>query len=461
VSDAHYPHIDWRRLLVVIFVEGFCSLGAEVIALRQIVPHLGSAIVVTAPTIGFFLLALALGYQAGARVADGFVEVVRRNFLLSAALAGIGLVTPAVAWLFDTVGEPVVAYLFFVLGVLCPLAFWLGQTVPVLTNVMRHERAGQKSGTALYWSTLGSFLGAVSLSLVVMQTLGLTAAVACVVVLLLAGALALSADRRTWLGVALAAAVGGAGLAIGWRTPVIETAYAHYAVKSVDLPGREDSRAFMVNRSPASILSRDADGHLHYARYIEHMRRILTVDLGFAGRDILVLGAGGFTLGHREPTNRYVYVDIDPQIRSIAEKSFLREKADGEFIVDDARRFAATTERRFAAVVVDVFSNRLSIPGHLVTREFWVAARRPLADDGVLLANLILDPALGSDYARNVLATVESVFGRCAVEVLQKHQALANVVVLCRKATPGGARIYVDERSGADIDAVRMEGGRP
>jgi spermidine synthase len=47
--------------------------------------------------------------------------------------------------------------------------------------------------------------------------------------------------------------------------------------------------------------------------------------------------------------------------------------------VDDARRFVAGTPRRFDAVVVDVFSSHTSIPGHLVTREFWRDARRALA----------------------------------------------------------------------------------
>jgi hypothetical protein len=51
----------------------------------------GSSIVVTAPTIGFFLLALALGYASGAKVSERFTAVVARNFLISALLAGIGL----------------------------------------------------------------------------------------------------------------------------------------------------------------------------------------------------------------------------------------------------------------------------------------------------------------------------------------------------------------------------------
>ena len=79
-------------LYAIVFIEGFCSLGAEVIALRRLVPHVGSSIVITAPTIGFFLLALALGYAAGARVSEGFTRVVARNFLVSALLAGLGLV---------------------------------------------------------------------------------------------------------------------------------------------------------------------------------------------------------------------------------------------------------------------------------------------------------------------------------------------------------------------------------
>jgi O-antigen/teichoic acid export membrane protein len=49
--------------------------------------------------------------------------------------------------------------------------------VPILTNLMKAERTGEASGMALYWSTLGSFLGSLSLSLLVMQWLGVSAAV--------------------------------------------------------------------------------------------------------------------------------------------------------------------------------------------------------------------------------------------------------------------------------------------
>src|SRR5690606_15312949 len=77
-------------LFALVFVEGFVSLGAEIVALRRLVPHVGSAITVTAPTIGFFLLALALGYHAGGRVASNYLARVRRNFLIAAGLIAVG-----------------------------------------------------------------------------------------------------------------------------------------------------------------------------------------------------------------------------------------------------------------------------------------------------------------------------------------------------------------------------------
>ncbi len=444
-----------RHLLyLIVFIEGFCSLGAEVIALRRLVPHVGSAIVVTAPTIGFFLLALALGYASGARVAERFTAVVARNFLISALLAGIGLARVTVDGLFAHVQPVGLAYLFFIGGVLCPLAWLLGQTVPVLTNLMKHARAGEASGYALYWSTLGSFLGSLSLSLGVMQWLGVSAAVLICAILLVLGSLRLA--ERNWRAWGAAALAGVAAAAINLlpASDVLDTAYADYAVTSVSLSEHTNPRAFFVNNSLASLM--DDSEPTHYARYVQHLRHILLEELAFTDKDVLVLGAGGFTLSHREPVNRYTFVDIDPKIRDIAEQRFLKAPIRGEFIVDDARRYVKSTDKHYAAVVVDVFSSHTSIPGHLVTREFWQDARRALAPDGVLLANLILDGKLETPYARNLLATIEGVFGRCAVEVLHKTKPISNVIVSCYASSQAGRLTpYSDEKNGADVDLAR------
>ena len=440
-------------LFTIVFIEGFCSLGAEVIALRQIIPHMGSSIIVTAPTIGFFLLALALGYQAGAKIAGDYLAVVARNFLIAAALTGAGLAGITVDLIFDALNPPTLAYLVFIAAVLCPLAWLMGQTVPILTNLMKHARTGEASGYALYYSTLGSFLGSISLSLLIMQWLGVSAAVAICALLLLAGHILLSA--RHWR--TMFASLGVISLTIvcnTWLRPVIETAYANYAVIPVNLEGAINARAFKNNNSVASLI--DESDPPRYARYVRHIRNILLEELQFHDRKVLVLGAGGFTLSHREPRNHYTYVDIDPAIRGIAEKKFLGEAALGDFIVDDARRFVVRSDQNFDAAIVDVYSSHNSIPGHLVTREFWQSTRRVLVPEGVMIANLILDGKLATPYARNLLATIESVYGRCAIEVLHKNQPLSNVVVTCYNSNqPQETGLYIDERNRADFDLAR------
>ena len=440
-------------LFAIVFIEGFCSLGAEVIALRQIIPHMGSSIVVTAPTIGFFLLALALGYHAGARVEADYVAVVARNFLAAALLIGVGLSGAGVDLVFAAVKPPEIAYLLLIGGVLCPVAWLLGQTVPILSNLLQHERVGEASGEALYYSTLGSFLGSLSLSLLLMQWLGVSAAVGFCALLLLAGHTLLR--PRAWSAAVVVAAVAVATvIANAWLRPQIETVYASYLVQPAVYDGAINGRAMRNNNSVASLI--DESEPPRYARYIRHIRAMLLDDLQFRGRRILVLGAGGFTVSHREPENHYTYVDIDPAVREIAETHFLHETARGDFVVDDARRFVIRSEQRFAAVLVDVYGAHSSIPGHLVTREFWQATRRVLDRQGLLIANLILDSALATPYARNLLATIESVYGRCAVEVLQKRQVLANVVVTCRNgAQPEVARLFTDEHNRADFDQAR------
>jgi hypothetical protein len=276
--------------------------------------------------------------------------------------------------------------------------------------------------------------------------------VALVAALLFAGYLILAGLRLRPL--ALVAAGLAATLVANQRLWVVgETAYATYAVEPVALEWAKDAQAFKVNNSISSLIDRSEPPR--YTSYIRRMRAILLDELGFDGREVLVLGSGGFTLSHDEPKNRYTYVDIDPAIRALAERHFLKEAARGEFVADDARRFVRETERRFDAVVVDVYTARTSIPAHLVTREFWLASKRALKADGVMLANLILDGRLETPYARNLLATIESAYGRCGVDVLHRGQAASNVVVACFNGpAPAPAGLYTDERNRADVDAL-------
>lgn len=472
-------------LLLIAFIEGFASLGIEITALRRLVPHLGSSITITAPTIGLFLVALALGYRSGARFSGDFLARVQRNFLLAALIAGIGLSPWAGQWLFAPGNSVQAGYLLFMLLVVCPAAGLLAQTVPLISNLIEAERAGEASGLVLAASTAGSVGGASLLPLAVMPTLGVSAAgLICSASLVLAVLVVLAAPAAT--AAATAATVAGNPSSLARRLPVplgvlaiasaanlasspllAETAYADYGVGrvpaarvSTDLT--DPLRVFLVNNQWASIL--DASVPPRPTPYIQRMQRLLSEDLGLNNSEILVLGAGGFTLSLGQTLNRYVYVDVDPKIVDLAEQHFLKQRIVGDFVADDARHFLLafphSGRKRFDAIVVDVYSSHASVPAHLTTLEFWRLLPVALADDGVVVINLILDSRLRSPYARNLLETIETALGRCAVEVLNPAAPVAsNVLVTCRPAVgdgvlfrPGRPSVYTDERNPTDRD---------
>ena len=64
-----------------------------------------------------------------------------------------------------------------------------------------------------------------------------------------------------------------------------------------------------------------------YIRYIEE-NFLATIPAG-EKKQILVLGAGGFTLGRDDDVNNYTYVDVDKTLLPLSEKYFLNKKLGG------------------------------------------------------------------------------------------------------------------------------------
>lgn len=449
--------------LLVIFAEGFASLGIEIVALRRLVPQVGSSITITAPTIALFLLALAAGYWSGGRITQGFEQRVLRNFLAAALIAGVGLSGAVVEKLFGTVGDTRLAYLSFMAFVVCPPAWLLAQTVPLLTNILPQQRVGAASGVALTVSTAGSVLGAAVLALVAMQRFGVSAAVvlcaaSLAVVVLMASR---GPQQRLLGGAAVVVLLAVTGINLLPRSDTRETAYADYrtverSALSLADDQRGTNRTLIVNNQLASQLGTPpGDGGVpRRAAYIERLQQILLRELQLQDRQVLVLGAGGFTLSVGDASNHYTYVDVDPAIRGIAERDFLGGSIQGDFIAQDARSFVRRTERRFDAVVVDVYSGHAALPAHLVTLEFWQSLRRPLTDGGAVLANLIFDSRLQSAFARNLLATVEAALGRCTVEVLHRTRRISNVLMVCQpgRSDPPPVQTYTDDLNRVELD---------
>ncbi|MXY17837.1 MAG: hypothetical protein F4Y57_12805 [Acidobacteria bacterium] len=442
-----------RAATALLLVEGYCSLAIEMIALRVLVPVAGQSVGVTSIVVTAFLAALALGYRAGGLFPGEVREKLGWNLAAAAVWSafwlsrlGVALAFEATAWM--PPAWQVAVYAAVGVG---PAAYLLAETVVLLVASGARASASGKAGGAFSASTLGNVAGGLLTALVVMQHLGVAAAVALVSSLLLLAALGAwgRLDWRAWAAGVAAATMCGANLAAERDAFVLTTAHADYAVEETGA-----ARRLRVNGQNASREDGAGTGHAYVERLEDGVYG--NVPEGRPAR-VLVVGAGGFTFGRGRPAElaRIVYVDVDDRLGEAADAFLGTARRSGTYVAVDGRAYLLRSEAKFDAIVLDAYADRTAMPGHLATREFFALARSRLAKDGTLHMNLIVPP--GTDrLAARIDRTLRSVFAWCSAEAVGDARRWHNRVYACpRTGLDGDAAVYSDADTRADVDAWR------
>ena len=181
-------------------------------------------------------------------------------------------------------------------------------------------------------------------------------------------------------------------------------AYADYRIVQLEDDGR------MLDVSGQAASRHDAEGKGW--DYAVRLERILCE----AGETrALVLGAAGMTLGKGAPCALDVtFVDIDPAQGRIA-ALFLDAPPEtaGTFAAADARAYLRRDPGAWPAIIVDTYSNRRTLPQHLITVEFYRLARSRLLDGGSLYVNFLAWPE-DALFRTRAERTLRSVFAGCS-----------------------------------------------
>lgn len=454
-------------LLAAIAIEGYVVLAVELLAIRQLTPYVGNATDTVAIVIAAVLLPLAFGYEAGGRagldVGDeaGVRRRLTRNLLVAAFILGLGLSHPTLAAFFEAIESfgvtrrLIQTALFAGLFLVYPI-YLLGQTIPLVGHCFTGLDLPRTTGKMLFVSTVGSFLGSVASTLVLMSFLGVNNTVIVTLGLLLglAGFVGWRGERRD--------AALAAGLALGvvaLNNGGVMRAYGivsnnQYSQVRVEADPAEDSRLLVVNNSPSSKVAPRPEDRFKYVAFID------TEVIGKLGparpRDILVIGAGGFTIGLEDRVNRYAYVDIDPALLPVSEEHFLRRKLtpNKAFVAEPARAFLRRNGQAYDVIVLDAYSNRHDIPADLVTREAFAAIRQALAPGGQVAMNVIASPAFADRFSRSIDATVRSVFPFVTRHVIAatEREGAANVLYLARNRPDDRHEVYTDDKNRYFLD---------
>ncbi len=444
----------FATIYLIILIEGFVTISVEMLAIRQLIPFFGSSVIITSIIIGIFLLFLALGYWRGGFIKNNFLIKMSKNFAIALLLIGFG---------FSYVFIHLFVYFFtitlnlshlrilvlFLLLVLAPIIFLLGQTVPLTTNLFNQaQTVAGISGRALFLSTIGSFLGAIITTLVLFHYFGIGFSVFfnCLLLLILIFHITLKVDRSL-LPILVLAVITGIIYLLNVNfeklTFVKTNNYANYQVETQGL-----NRMLRINNSNSSLITVNKKGY----EYIEKIKDILFRQLKLTNKDILVIGAGGFTLSYEKTYgNVFDYVDVDSNIKNIAEKYYLSDKIKGRFYGIDGRLFLNKNHKQYDVIISDAYTTSHSIPAALVTREYFYQIKHALKPGGLFLANIIANPYFSDIYSRAIHNTISQVFHYCAVVPLSWDNQPTNIIYVCpNKKTID--KFYSDDLSTVTLD---------
>lgn len=464
-------------LFFVIFLEGYIVLSAELLALRLLIPFVGNATDTVAIVIAAVLMPLAFGYYVGGAARPPLRRRLVFNLAVSGVILSLGLSHIVMGAFFSALGlgndagGRLLATALYALAFLVVPVFLLGQTVPLASNFMRSQNLSLTTGRILFFSTLGSFMGAVFCTIALMPSIGvhysvsITIACTTLLVLLLSPRLP---DRYSTMAVcALALSlVLNSGFAMSSLGIVANNQYNTVQIIEAGT-GKDAVRLMRVNNTYASAAYTDPTRQDERVfPYIAFLETALITPLRDAdgAYDILILGGGAMTLGADDTKNKYTFVDIDPTMEGITENYITGTPLppNKRFVAEEARAFLSHSGEKFDLIIMDIYQDRTGVPAHTVTREFFESVKSALKPQGIAAGNFIASPNFSDVYSARLDHTIRAVFPFTNRHINASHDPWdtspnmqANVIYIMHPAPSETDGLYTDNLNRSFLDKGR------
>ncbi len=408
-------------LLYAIFIGGFSSLALELIVLRQLSNFVGTTTITVSIVMGIFLAFLSLGYYKGS------TTKIIHSGLRKQAISGFFII--AILTIFSTsfilmdiyfqlfqlmrITSNVTQTFLYSLVFLSFGPYFFGKITAMLSRFL-HRHDPNYTGKIMAVDTIGSVCGSLCTTLLIMPFIGVNNTIVAIVVITLTAAYFLSYKQlQTIIGIVFISLFA----TLINRDNMLKEIYGiveSNAVTTVSVINMDEnkSRLLVINGSPSSKITEENHLRFSYAKFI--IDNFIDTIPKNETKDILIVGAGGFTLGLDDSRNNYTYVDVDKNLKHIAEDYFLKQKLDSnkKFEVQDANQFLKESQQKYDLIVLDTYSSMHYIPMELITREYFQRAKNNLKENGILVLNSIVTPNFSDDFSMNLDNTLRSVFPR-------------------------------------------------
>ena len=397
-----------------LFVSSACGLVIEIVAGRLLAPYVGMSLYTWTAIIAVVLAGLSVGHWIGGLMAAPYVDAklgarrVAWALGLSALSSGASLVLlRVVAGLLMPSGLgpiPIIILLSTALFFLPSL--FVGIVSPILTKLAvdddQKHHPGRVIGRMFALGTLGSIAGTLMAGYVFISWIGSIGTVLMVAAIYLALAIFFAlADRLRLVTLSiLGIAMGGTGLwgqQVGAFTTPCTVESDYFCIRIDDAQGfGSEARLMALDHLVHSINDRNEPSIL-YSPYIHFVDEYTKSRLKGRIPTAYFIGGGGFTLPRAWADEfggraNLVVAEIDPAVTQAAEDYlWLTGDAQGlEIIHQDGRAYLQSlpAQPTFDIIFGDAFHD-ISIPQHLVSREFHTEIARRLKPDGFYALNVV------------------------------------------------------------------------
>lgn len=418
----------------IVFLCSFAGMTLELAAARMLAQVLGVSLYTWTGVIGVMLAGTALGNWVGGRVADRGRAGGRDRlglWLIAAAAAGIYAV---LAYIVVGYTEPfahlgvIAQVLAWTFAVFFPAMFALGTISPQVVKLAVGDvaHAGRVAGRVYAWSTAGAIAGTFATGFVLVSGLGMYRAVVFAAVLpAIAAVIGTTVARRPGPLYVLSFVYGCtfAGFIAFTPTSTKTTRETNYyaihayandnpEVRSDGGPGVAAAVAVAgpggLFDPPGNLLTLKLDTLVHskvrlndptYLHYPHEQIQLEMLRYLAATRDrgpnVLVIGGGGYTFPRCArtlvPRSAVDVVEIDPGVTAVSQSHLgLDPGLSIRSVHMDGRQFVteAAEAGKYDLVTLDAV-NDLSVPAHLLTKEFNDRVKKCLTPDGVYLLTVI------------------------------------------------------------------------
>ncbi len=446
-------------LLIIVFVGGMTSLGAEMAAARLLDPFFGNSLIIWAVLIGTVLLYLTVGYYVGGKWADrkphnrvlyqitawasfliGLVPFIARPVLLWSvkgfAQYSAGILAGSLLGVVALFALPVT-----LLGCISPFAIRLSMADE---NV---ESSGNIAGGLYALSTVGSLFGTFLPVLILIPNIGTRNTFLVFSFILLAVSLiglfwelkarALPYLLMPLILIALILVLPGGVIKpteYGELLHETESAYNYIQVvqwgDEVWLKLNEGQGVHSIY-DPNSVLVGGIWDYFLIAPYFNNP----PFSAGEVGSLALIGSAAGTVAKEYTAVYGDIPIDgaeLDPEIIRVGREYFDMNEPNFNAVAQDGRYFLTNSESKYDVVAIDAYRPPY-IPFHLTTREFFAQVKDHLTENGVVAINVgrtRTDWSLVEVLASTLKAEFPNVY---MVDLAQPGQDLINVLVVATK----------------------------